>query len=61
MAPDLKEGTVVVIHAFDDVPEHLFRVSEVHDDCITGHALTGPLAGEYGEPPLDLIVRVHEA
>ena len=43
---ELQEGTVVVIHAFDDVPEHLFRVAEVHDDCITGYALTGPGKGD---------------
>ena len=35
-----------------------FCVWEVHDDCITGYAITGPLAGEYGEPDFDLIVRV---
>ncbi|MBM2295123.1 hypothetical protein JQX09_24745 [Sulfitobacter pseudonitzschiae] len=56
----LKEGTVVVIRAFDDVPEHLFRISEVHEDCVTGYAITGPLAGEYGEPSFDLIVNIHE-
>ncbi|KUJ85190.1 hypothetical protein AVO45_16925 [Ruegeria marisrubri] len=55
---DLKPGDVVVIRAFDDVPEHLFLVDEVFEDCVTGTALTGPLAGEYGEPALDLIVRV---
>lgn len=51
----IKPGDIVTIHAFDDVPEHLFRVDEVHDDCVTGVALTGPLAGEYGEPDLSLI------
>ncbi len=51
-------GDVVVIGAFDDVPEHDFRVDEVLDDCVTGVALTGPLAGEYGEPELVMIVRV---
>lgn len=55
MTTDLEPGTVVVILAFDDVPEHRFRVDEVHEDFITGIALSGPLAGEYGEPPLDLI------
>lgn len=54
----MKPGDVVVIGAFDDVPEHCFRVDEVHDDCITGVALTGPLAGEYGEPELHMVVRV---
>lgn len=54
----LRPGDVVVIGAFDDVPEHQFRIEEVLDDCVTGVALTGPLAGEYGEPELDQIVRV---
>lgn len=53
-----KEGDLIVIRAFDDIPEHLFRIQEVHDDCITGHATTGPLAGEYGEPDIDLILRI---
>ena len=51
-------GCTVLIAAFDDIPEHSFRVDEVFEDCITGLALTGPLAGEYGEPDLDLVVRV---
>jgi hypothetical protein len=51
----IQPGDVVTILAFDDVPEHLFRVDEVHDDCVTGVALTGPLAGEYGEPDLSLV------
>ncbi len=55
-----REGDVVVIRAFDDVPEHLFRIVATHEDCVTGFALTGPLAGSYGEPPLELILRVHE-
>ncbi len=56
----LKEGTVVVIRAFDDVPEHLFRISEVHEDCVAGYPITGPLTGEYGEPSFDLIIKVHK-
>ncbi|SEM27454.1 hypothetical protein SAMN05443999_11813 [Roseovarius azorensis] len=52
---DLTPGTVVVIRAFDDVPEHLFMVDTVEEDRVTGEALTGPFAGSYGEPPLDLI------
>ena len=54
----MKPGDVVVIAAFDDVPEHWFRVDEVFEDCVTGVAVTGPLAGEYGEPELAMIVRV---
>lgn len=48
----------MVIAAFDDVPEHLFRVYEVHDDLITGVALTGPLKGSYAEPSIEQIIRI---
>ena len=54
----LTPGCTVVIAAFDDVPEHRFQVEEILDDCVTGVALTGPLAGDYGEPELALILRV---
>lgn len=54
----MKPGDVVVIGAFDEVPEHWFRVDEVFEDCIAGVALTGPLQGEYGEPELSMIIRV---
>jgi len=40
------------------IPEHQFQVDEVFDDLVTGIALTGPLAGEYGEPGLGMIVQV---
>ncbi|WP_338550526.1 hypothetical protein [Roseovarius phycicola] len=53
--PDLKPDAVVVIRAFDDVPEHLFRIDTVEEDRVTGTALTGPFAGAYGEPPLELV------
>jgi hypothetical protein len=56
---ELHPDDIVVIAAFDDVPEHLFRVVEVHEDCVTGTALTGPLAGEYGEPEFEQILRVY--
>ena len=55
MTEPLRPGDVVTIRAFDDLPEHLFRVEDVHEDCVTGVALTGPLAGEYGEPDLSLV------
>ena len=55
MTESIHPGDVVTILAFDDVPEHLFRVDEVYDDCVTGVALTGPLAGEYGEPDLSMV------
>jgi hypothetical protein len=54
----MKPGAVVVIGAFDEVPEHRFRVETVEEDHVTGVAVTGPLAGEYGEPDREMIVRV---
>lgn len=53
-----RSGDVVTIKAFDDVPEHEFLVQEVFEDCVTGVAITGPLAGEYGEPSIEMIVKV---
>jgi hypothetical protein len=54
--PDrLHTGVVVIIAAFDEVPEHQFVIHTVELDCVTGTALTGPLAGSYGEPGIDLI------
>ena len=52
----IKPGDVVTIAAFDDVPEHDFRVMTVEVDHVTGIALSGPLAGHYGEPEFDQIV-----
>ena len=52
----IKPGDIVRIAAFDDIPEHDFEVVSVEDDCLTGIALSGPLAGEYGEPDLDLVL-----
>ena len=56
---NLKEDDIVVIRAFDDIPEHLFRVDEVFDDCFTGYSITGPLEGVYGEPDYSLVLSVH--
>ncbi len=56
----LKEGVLVVLRPLDDIPQHLFQIDEIFDDCVTGYSLTGPLAGEYGEPALDLILEVHD-
>ena len=55
---ELYPGCIVLIAAFDDIPEHQFQVEELLDDLVTGVALTGPLAGEYGEPELGMIVQV---
>lgn len=53
MKPGLvRPGDVVTIKAFDDVPEHQFLVDEMFEDFVTGFAVTGDLAGEYGEPAL---------
>ena len=46
----LKEGSLVLIKAFDDAPEHRFRVTDVWDDVFGGVALDGPLKSSYGEP-----------
>lgn len=54
----MKPGEVVVIGAFDEVPEHLFRIETVEDDHVTGVALTGPFAGAYGEPDVSMIIKV---
>jgi hypothetical protein len=51
-------GCIVLIEGFDDIPAHQFLVDEVFDDFITGKALTGPLAGEYGEPEITLVLEV---
>ena len=54
----LAPGVRIVIRAFDDIPEHMFKIDEVSEDCVGGYSLNGPLAGEYGEPEFDLILRV---
>ena len=54
----LVPGLRVLIRAFDDIPEHVFEIEEVYDDCVCGHALTGPLAGEYGEPDIQMVLRI---
>ena len=55
---EIKPGDVVVIGGFDDITEHQFQVEEVYEDLVTGTVLTGPLAGEYGEPEIEMIVEV---
>ena len=51
-------GSIVLLAGFDDIPSHQFLVQEALKDCITGIALTGPLAGEYGEPDIALVLQV---
>ena len=55
---EIKPGDVLVTRGFDDIPEHQFQVEEVQEDLVTGTVLTGPLAGEYGEPDREMIVEV---
>lgn len=55
---ELSPGARVLIRAFEDIPEHIFEVSEVYEDCIGGYSLTGPLTGEYGEPDFEMILRI---
>ena len=54
----IRPGDIVVIEGFDDIPEHRFKVAEVYEDLVTGTAITGPLAGEYGEPERERITDV---
>ena len=54
----ITRGCRVLIKGFDDIPAHRFLVDEVFDDFITGTALTEPLAGEYGEPEMLLVLEV---
>ena len=58
---DYREGDIVVIKAGEDWPQHLFEIHEVHDDCVTGYSVDGPLEGCYGEPSMDLILGLHKA
>ena len=55
---EIKPGDVVVIGGFDDIPDHQFQVEEVYEDLVTGTVLTGPFAGEYGEPEIEVIAAV---
>ena len=55
---DLSPGCIVLIAGFDDIPEHEFRIEEIYEEFVTGMALSGPFAGEYGEPDLKLVLRV---
>ena len=55
---DLRPVCIVLIAGFDDIPEHQFQVDEVYEDLVTGTVLTGTLAGEYGEPEIELIIAV---
>ena len=55
---DLRPGCIVLIAGFDDIPEHQFQVEEVFEGLVTGTALTGPFAGEYGEPGIERVTAV---
>ena len=55
---DLRPGCIVLIAGFDDIPEHEFRIEEIYQEFVTGMALPGPLAGEYGEPDTGKIVKL---
>ena len=55
---DIRPGDVVVIGGFDDIPEHEFRIEEIYEEFVTGMALSGPFAGEYGEPDIEMIVKL---
>ena len=36
----------------------VFELHTIEDGYITGMAVTGPFAGEYGEPDIELVLRV---
>jgi hypothetical protein len=55
---DIKPGCIVLIEGFDDIPEHEFRIEEIYEEFVTGMALSGPFAGEYGEPDIKFVLRV---
>ena len=55
---DLSPGCIVLIAGFDDIPEHEFRIEEIYEEFVTGMALSGPFAGEYGEPDIEMIVKI---
>jgi hypothetical protein len=55
---DIRPGCIVLIEGFDDIPEHEFRIEEIYEEFVTGMALSGPFAGEYGEPDIELVLRV---
>ena len=55
---DIRPRCIVLIAGFDDIPEHEFRIDEIYEEFVTGMALSGPLAGEYGEPDKEMIVKL---
>ena len=55
---DLSPGCIVLIEGFDNIPEHEFRIEEIYEEFVTGMALSGPFAGEYGEPDIEMIVKI---
>ena len=55
---DIRPGSIVLIAGFDDIPEHEFRIEEIYEEFVTGMALSGPFAGEYGEPDIKFVLRV---
>ena len=55
---DIKPGCIALIAGFDDIPEHEFRIEEIYEEFVKGMALSGPFAGEYGEPDIEVIVKL---
>jgi hypothetical protein len=55
---DIRPGSIVLIAGFDDIPEYEFRIEEIYEEFVTGMALSGPFAGEYGEPDIKFVLRV---
>ena len=55
---DIKPGCIVLIEGFVDIPEHEFRIEEIYEEFVTGMALSSPFVGEYGEPDIEMIVKL---
>ena len=58
---DLYSSTICALNNSKEIIDKktiLIFDDEVFGDFITGTALTGPLAGEYGEPEMTLVLKV---
>ena len=55
---ELRPGCIVLLAGLDDIPEHEFRIEEIYEAFVTGMALSGPFAGEYGEPDIEMIAKL---
>ena len=54
----MRPGDIVLLAPCDDIPAHAFHVHDIVEDCVSGYSLSGPLAGDYGEPDLSMIAAI---